>query len=501
MLQSVATKSYSLLVNSMSKHFVFGLCTLASLVVGVSVAKAETGIPEFNALCWQRSACQEIVAQQIAGKSFSQLQAGSKEYALAVGGFVAGEGICKGGSGDSEWGKCLPSGKTKTEISFGGKTEFSNIGEFLQVNYTYAIGIAAILAVLVLIVAGIQWVSSAGNSEAISSAKSRIGGALIGLFIAYSSYFILQTVNPTLVAFRLPQTWMIRPQSMVPQFCMGAPDTTSFHFAGEYTDQISAIPAPDASIKYDLPYSEVKTTKFYCGHRFYMTEGGDATCFGNVCNAGTSCVELGADDPQKKTPEGAKMRYGCKAGQLFLRFAVTSFGDQVAAKLPVNWSNIGSKDWLDDNAFTFYGVCRNSATNKLTIGDNEEWDGGSEGYQVVEQAGSTFNTYETMFGNLTDAYKPTDWCSPAQGELVGFILTGELDINYTIRKDARFVVGYKDHTGPAVVGAWDKQVTIKDYFPLDQLPSGITANADLDGTAVEAVVNDAGTYPQGSYAQ
>jgi hypothetical protein len=57
-----------------------------------------------------------------------------------------------------------------------------------------------------------------------------------------------------------------------------------------------------------------------------MTEGGDATCFGNVCNAGTSCVELGADDPQKKTPEGAKMRYGCKAGQLFLRFAVTSFG-------------------------------------------------------------------------------------------------------------------------------------------------------------------------------
>jgi hypothetical protein len=106
-----------------------------------------------------------------------------------------------------------------------------------------------------------------------------------------------------------------------------------------------------------------------------------------------------------------------------------------------------------------------------------------------------------MFSSLTDAYRPADWCSSSQGELVGFILTGELDINYTIRKDARFVVGYKDHTGPAVVGVWDKQVTIKDYFPLDQLPSGITANADLDGTAVEAVVNDSGTYPQGSYAQ
>lgn len=76
------------------------------------------------------------------------------------------------------------------------------IGEYIVGVYTYALGIAAIIAAIMIIIAGVRWTTSGGNSEAIGSSKKRIGGALVGLLIAYLSYAVLNIINPGLTTFK-----------------------------------------------------------------------------------------------------------------------------------------------------------------------------------------------------------------------------------------------------------------------------------------------------------
>lgn len=78
------------------------------------------------------------------------------------------------------------------------------IGNYIKAIYNYALIIVGILAVIVLMIGGIIWLTSAGNSEKISQAKSWITGALTGLILMFLSYTILKTINPQLVSLRVP---------------------------------------------------------------------------------------------------------------------------------------------------------------------------------------------------------------------------------------------------------------------------------------------------------
>ncbi len=86
----------------------------------------------------------------------------------------------------------------------GGKTYLyiPFLGEYLGIVYRYLVVLAGVVAVIVIIVAGIQWTGSGGNSSTIESAKNRIVGAITGLGLAVGSYVILYTINPELVSFR-----------------------------------------------------------------------------------------------------------------------------------------------------------------------------------------------------------------------------------------------------------------------------------------------------------
>jgi len=85
------------------------------------------------------------------------------------------------------------------------------IGEYIVGVYTYALGIAAIIAAIMIIIAGVRWTTSGGNSEAIGSSKKRIGGALVGLLIAYLSYAVLNIINPGLTTFKSLKVKYIEP--------------------------------------------------------------------------------------------------------------------------------------------------------------------------------------------------------------------------------------------------------------------------------------------------
>lgn len=75
-------------------------------------------------------------------------------------------------------------------------------GEYMAAIYRYAVAAASIIAVIVIIIGGIQWIMSGGNPQTIGSAKKRMIGAVVGLMLAVGSYTILYSIDPDLVEFK-----------------------------------------------------------------------------------------------------------------------------------------------------------------------------------------------------------------------------------------------------------------------------------------------------------
>ncbi len=78
--------------------------------------------------------------------------------------------------------------------------------QYLVAVYKYSVVAISVLAVIMIMVAGIQWLVSGGSPDKINAAKKRIGGATIGIILAVGSYTILYTINPYLVKFTSLET-------------------------------------------------------------------------------------------------------------------------------------------------------------------------------------------------------------------------------------------------------------------------------------------------------
>ena len=264
-----------------------------------SFASAASGatskIPELNPFCWKEKDCADIRVNLDASLDSAD----------------AAKGCIKEAPCDQKgWCKCLAGAKTDTKIAIGGKTEFLHLGQYVMTVFNYAMIVAGILAVLVIVVSGIEWLTSGGNSDTIGRAQKRIVGAFVGLFIAYGSFFILSTINPALVNLRLPQAWLIKTQRLIPQFCSALPNTTKFAEVGKYNDQVAKPTVPKSA---DYKYSYDKyATAFWCGSRFQAEDGGDATCMGSYC---APEISGGKTYPRLCTETGKpKTAYQCSKG-------------------------------------------------------------------------------------------------------------------------------------------------------------------------------------------
>jgi len=67
--------------------------------------------------------------------------------------------------------------------------------------YKYGAGIAGLVALFMVVLAGWKWLMAGGNSEKISSAKDTIQGAVIGLFLLFGGYLLLSQISEDLVEF------------------------------------------------------------------------------------------------------------------------------------------------------------------------------------------------------------------------------------------------------------------------------------------------------------
>jgi hypothetical protein len=77
--------------------------------------------------------------------------------------------------------------------------QISWIGQYISVLYNYGIGLAAALAIVMIMVGGLVWLLSAGSPDKVGKAKEFIASALSGLLLALFAVMILTTINPNLV--------------------------------------------------------------------------------------------------------------------------------------------------------------------------------------------------------------------------------------------------------------------------------------------------------------
>lgn len=96
----------------------------------------------------------------------------------------------------------------------------NNLGQYLGSLYTVALAIIVLSSVFMLSIGGFMYLTSAGNTAAMGTAKTIIVDSIIGLILALVAYLILFVINPDLVRGNVPG---LAPGSALPAPTTGTP--------------------------------------------------------------------------------------------------------------------------------------------------------------------------------------------------------------------------------------------------------------------------------------
>lgn len=80
----------------------------------------------------------------------------------------------------------------------GQPRQITSLSDYLIALFWLILGSAVVLAVVMIVVGGIEYML-AGLPSSKQKGKDRITGAVMGLLLALSSYLILRAVNPQLL--------------------------------------------------------------------------------------------------------------------------------------------------------------------------------------------------------------------------------------------------------------------------------------------------------------
>lgn len=118
-------------------------------------------------------------------------------------------------------GYCYAGPKSiSTIIAISGNNTFASLAEYIDALYRYLVPTMAVVAVVMVMIAGLQYILSRGNPSAVKQAKERIAKAVVGLILLLSAYTLAYFLDPRLVEFtqlRIPkikQVVMLSPGSM-----------------------------------------------------------------------------------------------------------------------------------------------------------------------------------------------------------------------------------------------------------------------------------------------
>lgn len=155
----------------------------------------------------------------------------------------------------------------------GTVTEVEGITDYIKTIYLFAMGIAGILAMALIVVSGFQWLTATGSMSTIGQAKARISNAILGLIVLLSAYLILNTINPNLVNLKEPVLLFL--------------DWTE-----EFGNAAGGTP-PGGGTKpdwcFDTAADGTKTLKTGNCREIYKMGGHINSCNANPCGVATNC--------------------------------------------------------------------------------------------------------------------------------------------------------------------------------------------------------------------
>jgi len=75
----------------------------------------------------------------------------------------------------------------------------AGLGECISGIYSWSLAVVGIVAFVQIVYAGWLYLTAAGNTSKAGAAMSKISNAILGIILLFSSYLILNTINPDLV--------------------------------------------------------------------------------------------------------------------------------------------------------------------------------------------------------------------------------------------------------------------------------------------------------------
>ena len=79
------------------------------------------------------------------------------------------------------------------------------LGDYISGIYVYLLGISTTIAIIMIMVSGLQWALGPASSEGVKNASARIKNALTVLVLLLCTYVILYTVIPQLLNLHFPE--------------------------------------------------------------------------------------------------------------------------------------------------------------------------------------------------------------------------------------------------------------------------------------------------------
>ncbi|MBU1895526.1 pilin [Patescibacteria group bacterium] len=300
---------------------------------------------------------------------------------------------------------CNPYGRAQTQISIGSESDFTDIADYFQYLYRYSIGVAGLLAVIMIIVAGFQWITSGGNTSTIGKARTRITRAIIGLLLVVGAYTILNTINPALVNLRLPQNWVLRPIGIAPLWCDA--------IQGEAV-RFAEVPAEGDPADPSLTVEQTD-----CGKSYYSNISGDQTCEGKQCDSSgpqTCMQKIGSLTPTCER--------GNIVGNVYSSSPLTDFIESgtVTRAVDTIFGEGWSWPWLEGLLFfenfggqALYAVCNTGEVGIIhTINNLPNSD------EFKDE--NTYSQFYTMETSPSDLDTGTVFCDDNRRGLKGYLL-------------------------------------------------------------------------------
>lgn len=75
------------------------------------------------------------------------------------------------------------------------------LGEYIEAIYRWSVGAGALLAIVMIMIGGLQYMLARGNTAGLGAAKKRIGDAVLGLALLLFAWNIANLVDPSTIFF------------------------------------------------------------------------------------------------------------------------------------------------------------------------------------------------------------------------------------------------------------------------------------------------------------